>query len=99
VYESNSCTELTCFLIDCCATSASFCVSFVLRLCSCYDKQTQHTMSKDDQRYNEIARVIREHGTPNPQFPKDIDIEYSGTDIASVFICLTYQSNFVSLTV
>jgi len=56
-------------------------------------------MSKDDQRYNEIARVIREHGTPNPQFPKDIDIEYSGTDIASVFICLTYQSNFVSLTV
>jgi len=43
-------------------------------------------MSKDDQRYNEIARVIREHGSPNSQFPKDIDIEYSGNAKASLYL-------------
>jgi len=31
----------------------------------------------DDHRYDLIARTIREHGQPNPQFPKDVDIEYS----------------------
>lgn len=29
-----------------------------------------------DARYDEVARTIRQHGTPNPQFPKDVDIEY-----------------------
>lgn len=39
-----------------------------------------------DERYNAVARTIREHGTPNPQFPKDIDIEYSGTFVVAMLM-------------
>jgi hypothetical protein len=43
-------------------------------------------MASNDERYKRVAEVIHKYGKPNPQFPLDYDIEYSGA--LSVFAAL-----------
>ncbi len=34
-------------------------------------------MAANDERYEQVARVIDQYGTPNAQYPKDKDIDYT----------------------
>jgi len=33
--------------------------------------------AEEDPRYYQVAAVFKQFGTPNPQFPKDLDLEYT----------------------